>query len=182
MMEVTKVWWDGEKLMAEPIDPTMIYQEPAQPDSICNNTLRIQGKAYPRSCKKCGLGPCVELAQQALEKMANNARELGLDYESARQQKPVTLKWQQAPLQTAWGDEMVVASVAIDKDHTVDLYCERDQTPKVEAMFQQRPWVGLSEDDIDGLIEATDLSGAYYYDDMYELARKIEAKLKERNQ
>jgi hypothetical protein len=29
MMQVTKVWWDGEKLMAEPIDPTMIYQEPA---------------------------------------------------------------------------------------------------------------------------------------------------------
>jgi hypothetical protein len=31
MMQVTKVWWDGEKLMAEPIDPTTIYQEPEQP-------------------------------------------------------------------------------------------------------------------------------------------------------
>jgi hypothetical protein len=29
MMQVTKVWWDGEKLMAEPIDPTTIYQEPS---------------------------------------------------------------------------------------------------------------------------------------------------------
>jgi hypothetical protein len=29
MMQVTKVWWDGEKLMAEPIDPTTICQEPA---------------------------------------------------------------------------------------------------------------------------------------------------------
>lgn len=45
------------------------------------------------------------------------------------------LKWQQAPVKTQWGDDMVVASVAIDKDHTVCLYCEREQTPKVEAMF-----------------------------------------------
>lgn len=45
------------------------------------------------------------------------------------------LKWQQAPVKTQWGDEMVVASVAIDKDHTLDLYCERDQASKVETMF-----------------------------------------------
>jgi len=45
------------------------------------------------------------------------------------------LKWQQAPVKTQWGDEMVVASVAIDNDHTLSLYCERDQTPKVDAMF-----------------------------------------------
>ena len=48
------------------------------------------------------------------------------------------LKWQQAPVKTQWGDEMVVASVAIDKDHTLDLYCERDQADKVEAMFAKR--------------------------------------------
>ena len=52
-----------------------------EPDSTCNNTLRAQGKAYPRTCKKCGLGPCVGLAQQTLDKKAENARELGLDYE-----------------------------------------------------------------------------------------------------
>ena len=63
------------------------------------------------------------------------------------------LKWQQAPVKTQWGDEMVVASVAIDKDHTLSLYCERDQAPKVEAMFAQRQarsadtWVGLTDED-----------------------------------
>ncbi len=31
----------------------------AQQDSTCSNALRAQGKAYPRTCKKCGLGPCV---------------------------------------------------------------------------------------------------------------------------
>lgn len=26
--------------------------------SKCNNALRTQGKAYPRTCAECGLGPC----------------------------------------------------------------------------------------------------------------------------
>jgi hypothetical protein len=57
------------------------------------------------------------------------------------------LKWQQAPVKTQWGDDMVVASVAIDKDHTLSLYCERDQAPKVDAMLAQRTWVGLTDDE-----------------------------------
>lgn len=48
---------------------------------------------------------------------------------------PVTWKWHQAPVKTSWGNDMVVADLAIDKDNTVSLYCERDQTAKVEAMF-----------------------------------------------
>jgi hypothetical protein len=28
-------------------------------NSTCNETLRAQGKSYPITCKKCGLGPCV---------------------------------------------------------------------------------------------------------------------------
>jgi len=47
--------------------------------------------------------------------------------EQPAQQEPVALKWQQAPVKTQWGDDMVVASVAIDNDHTLSLYCERDQ-------------------------------------------------------
>ena len=58
------------------------------------------------------------------------------------------LKWQQAPVKTQRGDEMVVASVAIDNDHTLSLYCERDQTSKVDAMFAQRQWVGLTDDEM----------------------------------
>ena len=53
--------------------------------------------------------------------------------------EPVAWKWQQAPIRTAWGDDMAVASVAIDKDHTVDLYCEREQIAKVEVMFTSPP-------------------------------------------
>jgi hypothetical protein len=87
------------------------------------------------------------------------------------------LQWQQAPVKTQWGDEMVVASVAIDKDHTVCLYCERDQTPKVEAMFAQRTWVGLTEQEQGAIME--DLNA--YGTNLYQFARAIEAKLKEKN-
>jgi len=93
------------------------------------------------------------------------------------------LKWQQAPVKTQWGDEMVVASVAIDKDHTVCLYCERDQTPKVDAMFAlaeqpaQRTWVGLTDDEVE---QACVPLGAAMLS-FTEVAQAIEAKLKEKN-
>jgi hypothetical protein len=54
-------------------------------DSTCNNSLREQGKAYPRTCKKCKFGPCIALANLALDKKAENARELGLDYEPVQE-------------------------------------------------------------------------------------------------
>lgn len=59
------------------------------------------------------------------------------------------LKWQQAPVKTQWGDEMVVASVAIDNDHTLSLYCERDQTPKVDAMLAHRK--PLTDEEIESI-------------------------------
>jgi len=85
------------------------------------------------------------------------------------------LKWQQAPVKTQWGDEMVVASVAIDKDHTVCLYCERDQAPKVETMFAQRTWVGLSEEDREQ--HRNDWHSSIHDKEF----RAIEARLKELN-
>jgi hypothetical protein len=51
---------------------------------------------------------------------------------------PVAWKWHQAPVKTSWGHDIVVADLAIDKDNTVSVYCERDQTTKVEAMFTLR--------------------------------------------
>jgi hypothetical protein len=69
--------------------------------------------------------------------------------ESAPPTAPAVWKWHQAPVKTSWGHDMVVADLAIDKDNTVSVYCERDQTAKVEAMFNppaaqpapvQEPW------------------------------------------
>ena len=88
------------------------------------------------------------------------------------------LKWQQAPVKTQWGDEMVVASVAIDKDHTVDLYCERSQTLKVEAMLAQRTWVGLTPQERDEINEQ--VYGAAPHHVAFHHA--IEAKLRSKNE
>ena len=87
------------------------------------------------------------------------------------------LKWQQAPVKTQWGDEMVVASVAVDNDHTVCLYCEREQKSKVEAIFAQRTWVGLTDEE---LMQCLDQG--YGINMRFDgFARIIEAKLKEKN-
>ena len=155
--------------------------------------------------------------QQALDKMAENERELGIQMQPAQddpcpgcrkgavcrtpkcgrlklpvdhpyrseqpaQQEPVALKWQQAPVKTQWGDDMVVASVAIDNDHTLSLYCERDQTAKVDAMLAQRTWVSLTDEQIDRLWSQSlaDTEGETYLP-LREFARAIEAKLKEKN-
>lgn len=89
------------------------------------------------------------------------------------EQEPVALKWQQTPIRTAWGDDMVVASVAIDNDHTLSLYCERDQAPKVDAMFAQRTWVGLTDEEII-VMSRYDLEYA-------ALIGEVQRKLKEKN-
>jgi hypothetical protein len=84
------------------------------------------------------------------------------------------LKWQQAPVKTQWGDEMVVASIEIDKDHTVDLYCERDQTAKVEAMFSQRQPLTDEEINKKWSEALADTEGQTYLP-LTEFARAIEA-------
>ena len=59
------------------------------------------------------------------------------------EQEPV--KWFPAPIKTKWGEDMVMADLAIDNDHTVSIYCEADQTKRVEAMFK-REWVGFTHE------------------------------------
>ena len=56
------------------------------------------------------------------------------------------LNWQDAPTQTQWGHDMVVATVALGKDHSVDLYCERSKTAEAEALLK-KPWVGLTKEE-----------------------------------
>jgi len=104
-----------------------LAEQPAQQDSTCSNALRAQGKAYPRTCKKCGLGPCIELAQQALDKMAENARELGLDYEPVCNKDP----------QGCW-----------------NVRCQLGK--KCKNTPAQRTWVGLSDEDIGMCLDVGD--------------------------
>jgi hypothetical protein len=51
----------------------------------------------------------------------------------------------------------------------------------VSATVSKREWVGLTDEEIDGMVEVTDLSGAYYYDDLHAVVKAAEAKLREKN-
>jgi hypothetical protein len=51
----------------------------------------------------------------------------------------------------------------------------------VNAM-SKREWIGLTDEEIDGMVEVTDLSGAYYYDDLHAVVRAAEKLLKEKNE
>ncbi len=76
----------------------------------------------------------LELTADRMQKQRDAITSLRQAIEQAQKQEPWV--WQQAPIKTQWGDDMVVADLAIDKDHTVSVYCERDQTARVEAMFR----------------------------------------------
>lgn len=45
------------------------------------------------------------------------------------------IKWGKAPIKTTWDVGMVQADIEIDADHTLTIYCESDQTEKVEEIF-----------------------------------------------
>ena len=114
----------------------------------------------------------IALRQAIQEEALRNVARLGQEIE----QEP--WKWFPAPVKTEWGHEMVVADLGIDKDHTVSIYCEREQTAKVESMFATHPpkqWVGLTDDEVIGLMKQFPDSLTQY------MTRAIEAKLKEKN-
>lgn len=81
------------------------------------------------------------------------------------------LEWGPAPTKTQWGHDMVEASIAIDKDHTLSIYCEASQTLKVEALIN-KPWVGLTHEEVKKIA---------YNNIEVKVARDIEAKLREKN-
>jgi len=105
----------------------------------------------PEEC--CDLDNAITSLQEALAEPATE-ESLAVQPAAQPQQEPVATLWQQAPIRTTWGDEMMVASVAIDNDHTLSLYCERDQTPKVDAMFAQRK--PLTNEEIENILPDDD--------------------------
>jgi hypothetical protein len=52
--------YKGDHAEVKPLytTPPAAQQEQKQ-DSTCNKTLRAEGKGYPRTCMKCGKGPCI---------------------------------------------------------------------------------------------------------------------------
>ncbi len=111
------------------------------------------------------------IANEALDRMAENARELGLDYEPA-QQEPVAwrVKWPAIGGGYRW---MMVDRPLMEKQGFVN-----------EALYTspptQRTWVGLTGDEIVNMLPDDDtpmsLGEAFF-----KFAELIEAKLKEKN-
>jgi hypothetical protein len=66
MMEVTKVWWDGNKIMAEPVDPTTIYREPALQEPVSTEWQKgyLQGVAEQEEKYKWGIHSCGPTCQR----------------------------------------------------------------------------------------------------------------------
>lgn len=99
--------------------------------------------------------------EQALDKKAENARELGLDYEPA-QQEPVA--WM---VYTKDGQSVYVT------DNSTAIQADQRALALYTAPPAQRPWVGLTDEEEVELWESTDSD--------WELMKRVEAKLKEKN-
>jgi hypothetical protein len=101
------------------------------------------------------------LANEALDKKAENARELGLDYEPA-QQEPVAYLCENAV------------------GHKYFRWKKPSSTYKPIALYTsppaQRTWVGLTDEDKQIAFDDTQEGGGFW-----EFADAIEAKLKEKN-
>ena len=46
------------------------------------------------------------------------------------------MNWQPAPQKIQFGPEMVIADIALDKDHTLTLFCEKEMISIVEALLK----------------------------------------------
>jgi hypothetical protein len=110
------------------------------------------------------------ISQDALDKMAENARQVGLDYEPAVQE-PVFCEY------CGGNDD---ADFGLPTDHCTD--CARPQPVPVKTYHDgkpwpvaPKPWVGLTDAEIDKTHETQ------IWDARRSYARAIEAKLKEKN-
>jgi hypothetical protein len=100
---------------------------------------------------------------RALDKKAENARELGLDYEPVPVQEPV-----------AWGNFKEDGTLVGLSQHPEDQKNWTNRKPLyITPPAAQRQWVGLTDEERNKI--------RFDYLDYDERARAIEAKLKEKN-
>lgn len=86
------------------------------------------------------------------------------------------LEWRKAPVKTQWGHDMVETCIAIDKDHTLSLYCEASQTDKVPNVLKPK-WENLNASEIDQLLEY----GYGRWWDAKDYIKAVQDRLKEKN-
>jgi len=114
--------------------------------------------------------------EQALDKKAENARELGLDYEPAQQKpvaKPKLIGWRTADFLNETTDIKKARSWEVHYE-VLPIFEGDSNTKLATPPAAQRQWVGLTDE------EVGDLSDFAYANDE-EFVRNVEAKLKEKN-
>jgi hypothetical protein len=146
----------GKELAALKAQPAPVQ------DSTCNETLRAQDKAYPRTCKKCGKGPCI----------------------GAPKQPPA----QPAPVQEPVAQSLIKALTHAVEIAEAKRFGTWDDLLQYRVLLNtppaaQRQWVGLTDEEILKLAypirwqEVDDFEA----DKAVNFAQAIEAKLKENN-
>ena len=134
-----------EKALAQ---PKQVIQ-----DRTCSITLRLQGKPYPRTCKKCGLGPCI--AQP-------------------------TAQPEQEPDYKLLFDELA-EKFALLRDEAEMWKKQALFRFDATATPPQRTWVGLEGEEIRNLWEEATKPDRSTMTMVTSFARVIESKLKELN-
>ena len=108
------------------------------------------------------------LVDSALERMAENARELGLDYEPAQQQEPVGEAYLCDKCQTPFDGAYYFPECGHNTATKESVYTSPPAS---------KPWVGLTDEEIEQV--CVPLGAAML--SFTEVARAIEAKLREKN-
>ena len=142
--------------------------QPAQQDSTCNKKLREQGKTYPLTCKKCGLGPCI----------ADRVQPAPVP-EAHKQQEPVAWPVGSAELHIG----LLNMGKAMAKERSREIGDAWNQLADLLALLAKsresppasKPWVGLTEEEWE---ELADKYGVVLW---RPLKSDVEAKLREKN-
>ena len=159
MMEVTKVWWDGNKIMAEPVDPASVYS-----DIVSDGGMDPRNTNPSRQCKwpTCQS----EEYQQALAEQIK--RELIGD--QPKPQEPVT-----------WGVDWGRAGQAPCATIIKRLHDGRIEVVAVEY-GPERTWRGLTDDERRAVRNSVAYNQFMTAGEYAEHVQKAtEAMLKERN-
>ena len=105
------------------------------------------------------------LVNEALDKMAENARELGLDYEPA--QEPVAWIWEKEDGYTS------IETHSLDDEDMKNVGVK-----SIKPLYAKPQFIGLTDDEI--VLISADCASSHQHMDI-QFARAIEAKLKEKN-
>lgn len=126
----------GRALEQQPADEPVAWAKKAMElaTDFAIESLRVGSYERKDTYERTGLASYQTVELRAKREAARERLRQHLYTHPAPVQEP-EWKWLDAPVKTLWGDDMVVADLAIDKDHTVSVYCERDQTAKVEALL-----------------------------------------------